>query len=295
MLKLQSGESSVVLAPEIGGAIIGWTIGATPLLRRPQPDAILSGDVRGMACFPLVPYSNRIAHGRFHWAGDDHVLARNFGDHSHTIHGIGWQRAWQVTAADATSATLTLQHDATDGQAQSWPFAFAAKQRFMLNADALDVVLTLRNLHRSPVPAGLGLHPYFPRAGTATLRFNATRVWMNGADMLPTESAAIPRTWDHASGQRIGAVALDNCFAGWDGEAHIAWPPDGPVLTITADGLFQHLIVYAPPGRHFFCVEPVSHMNDAINRVATVPQHGMRILAPGEVMQGQIKFRLTPG
>src|SRR5579864_3946041 len=101
MLTLQSGESSVVLAPEIGGGIAGWTFGSVPLLRRPQPDAILSGDVRGLASFPLVPYSNRIAQGRFHWSGEDHMLARNFGDQPHTIHGIGWQRAWQVTAANA--------------------------------------------------------------------------------------------------------------------------------------------------------------------------------------------------
>jgi aldose 1-epimerase len=295
MLTLQSGESSVVLAPEIGGAIVGWTLGAMPLLRRPQPDAILPGDVRGLACFPLVPYSNRIAQGRFHWDGEDHVLARNFGDQPHTIHGIGWQRTWEVAAAGATSATLTLQHDAAGEQARHWPFAFAAEQRFTLASDALSVVLTLRNLHRAPAPAGLGLHPFFPRADTATLRFNAARVWTNGADMLPTEAAAVPRAWDHATGQRIGTVALDNCFAGWDGKAHIAWTPHGPSLTVAADGLFQHLVVYTPPGQDYFCVEPVSHMNDAINRTATVPQHGMRILAPGEVLQGEISFRLTPG
>ena len=153
MLTLRSGESSLVLAPEIGGAIVGWTFGTVPLLRRPSPDAIVSGNVRGLACFPLVPYSNRIAYGRFHWDGTDHLMDRNFGDHPHAIHGIGWQRAWEVAAVGPASATLTLRHDAAGEQVRAWPFAFAAEQRFMLTPDALHVALTLRNLHRS---AGAG-------------------------------------------------------------------------------------------------------------------------------------------
>ena len=47
MLTLRSGEASLVLAPEIGGAIVGWTFGTVPLLRRPAPDAIVSGNAVG--------------------------------------------------------------------------------------------------------------------------------------------------------------------------------------------------------------------------------------------------------
>ena len=50
MLTLRSGEASLVLAPETGGAIVGRTFGTVPLLRRPAPDAIVSGNVRGLAC-----------------------------------------------------------------------------------------------------------------------------------------------------------------------------------------------------------------------------------------------------
>jgi aldose 1-epimerase len=109
------------------------------------------------------------------------------------------------------------------------------------------VSLRLRNLHRSASPAGLGLHPYFPRNGAPPPRFSATRVWLNGANSLPSEPAAVPE-WDHSGAQRIGGAALDNCFAGWDGEAHIVWASDGPALRIEADAPFRHLIVYTPPG-----------------------------------------------
>src|SRR5271157_1472079 len=139
MLTLQAGDSSLVLAPEIGGAIVGWTLGGTPLLRKPSPDAIMHRDVHGLGCFPLVPFSNRIALGRFRWAGHDHALDRNLGDHPHAIHGVGWQSTWQVAAVSRDAATLSLAHHATGEQARHWPFPFEAEQRFALAADGLSV------------------------------------------------------------------------------------------------------------------------------------------------------------
>jgi len=171
-----------------------------------------------------------------------------------------------------------------------WPFAFSAEQRFRLTATALHVALAITNHHTAPAPAGLGLHPYFPRASTtvprahATLQFRADAVWRNRADQLPSERIGVPPEWDHSVGRMIGDVALDNCFEGWDGTAVLTWPDRR--MTIEATDIFRHLVVYTPPGQGFFCVEAVSHMNDAINR------GGMRVLEPGETMRGEITFRL---
>src|SRR5271166_3586693 len=166
MLALQAGDASLVLDPGLGGSILGWTRGGVALLRHASPRALVPGDVREMAGFPLVPYSNRIAQSRFRFAGTEYRLALNFGDHPHSIHGIGWQRAWHVTNVARDAATLTLTHmpDA------NWPFAFTAEQRVGLTAAALHVTLAITNHHTAPAPAGLGLHPYFPR-DTTTLRF----------------------------------------------------------------------------------------------------------------------------
>ena len=295
MLTLHAGDGSLVLAPEIGGAIVGWTHGSVPLLRRPHPDAILARNPRGLACFPLVPFSNRIAWGRFRWDGHDYALERNFGDHPHTIHGVGWQAAWDVASVSATSAVLTLRHDATGEQARRWPFAFTAEQRFTLTEDALNVVLAMTSQHAHPAPAGLGLHPYFPNAGTPTLTFNAAEVWLNGEDALPASRIAVPAEWDHTRGMSIGAASLDNCFTGCDGRAQIAWAGHRHSLSIEADSLFRYLIVYTPPGQDFFCVEPVSHATNAINRMDSVPSDGLRILGPGETLRGEVTFRLLAG
>jgi aldose 1-epimerase len=287
MLALHAGDASLVLAPELGGSILGWTRGGVALLRHASPRALVPGDVHEMAGFPLVPYSNRIAHGSFRFADTEYRLALNFGDHPHSIHGVGWQRAWLVTSVARDAATLTLPHTAD----ASWPFAFIAEQRFRLTASALYLALAITNRHTAHAPAGLGLHPYFPRTTTtvpraqATLQFRADTVWRNGADHLPSEPIGVPPEWDHSTGRTVGDLALDNCFAGWDGTAVLTWPDRR--ITIEADAIFRHLIVYTPPGQDFFCVEPVSHMNDAINR------DGMRVLDPGETLRGEIVFRLA--
>lgn len=293
MFALQTDDASLVLAPELGGSIIGWTHGGIALLRHASPRAVVPGDAHEMGAFPLVPYSNRIAQARFRFAGTEYHLARNFGDHPHSIHGIGWQRAWRVTSVARDAATLTLQH----GPDASWPFAFTAEQRFRLTAAALHVALAITNNHSIPAPAGLGLHPYFPRDATTvpdagrsdpdartTLRFQADAVWRNGADHLPSERVNVPPEWDHSAGRMVGELALDNCFEGWDGTAVLTWPDRR--MTIEATDIFRHLVVYTPPRERFFCVEPVSHMNDAINR------GGMRMLEPGETMRGEVTFRL---
>ncbi|HET7879835.1 MAG TPA: aldose 1-epimerase [Acetobacteraceae bacterium] len=293
MLTLQSGDSSLVLAPEIGGAIVGWRLGAVPVMRLPAPDALMAGNVRGLACFPLVPFSNRIAWGRFRWDGVDYALDRNFGDHPHTIHGVGWKRPWQVADASPASATLALRHDAGGDQARAWPFPFVAEQQFTLTADALQLRLSMRNEHHAAAPAGLGWHPHFPLRGAPTLRFSAGQVWLNGADSLPSREEPVPPDWDHAAGRPVGSATLDNCFAGWDGLAMIDWG-DGTGLRIEADETFRHVVIYTPPNRPYFCVEPVSHMTDAINRM-DVPGHGLRVLAPGETLNGSVTFRLDAG
>ncbi len=88
----------------------------------------------------------------------------------------------------------------------------------------------------------------------------------------------------------IGEPALDNCYAAWTGRAEITRPEHGIRLVTAADDIFRHLVVYTPDGKPYFAVEPASNMTDAINRMDTVPDHGMRVLEPGERLVRQVRF-----
>lgn len=242
------------------------------LLRR-APNG--SADPLAMASFPLVPYANRIAGGRFAFDGQDYQLPRNFGDHPHSIHGFGWQTPWTVSETDGASARLVHDHDGMAG----WPWAYRAEQRVVVTPDAFTMALSLTNVGDRAMPAGLGFHPYFLADARTTLAFDAHSLWLSTPDMLPDREAPADALGDWSRPAPVlGGSLIDNVYGGWDGTAMIE-RGDGLRLTMTATGA-EWLHVFRPPGGTDFCLEPVSHRPDSINHA-----EGMAILPPGETMR----------
>jgi aldose 1-epimerase len=91
------------LALSIGGAIVGFWRAGFALMRETPENALREGLVRQTSSYPLIPYSNWIAYGRFAFDGVEHELALNFGDHPHSVYGNAWQRPWKVEEVDDTS------------------------------------------------------------------------------------------------------------------------------------------------------------------------------------------------
>jgi aldose 1-epimerase len=138
----------------------------------------------------------------------------------------------------------------------------------------LRVELSVTNTGDSPMPGGLGLHPYFPCDADTRLAFAAARVWLADATMLPTEPVAVGHFGDWSAGAPVaGETLIDNAYEGWRGAARIEQGWGG--VEMRGEGA-DVLHVYRPPGAAFFCVEPVGHLPNAINR------DGMDLLAPGE-------------
>jgi aldose 1-epimerase len=272
---LRAGDWAATLSPELGGAILTLRRGGTDVLR-PTPSG--TSAILDTACWPLVPYANRIAFGRFRTGERDIALPRNFGDHPHSLHGVGWQAAWQL--ADRTGASATLVHRHAGGV--EWPWRYRAIQTLVLDHSGLTASLELDNEDNEPMPASLGFHPYFPADATTSLRFAAREMWQCDPDQLPTHaiSGHLVDRW------RTGAPALqpeliDHCHAGWSGEAFIEH--HGHLTRLQTQGAtFLH--IHAPPGSRFVGVEPVTAMPDAVNRPEPANRTGLRILAGGETM-----------
>ncbi len=290
-LTLTAGDLALTIGPEIGGAIVAFAAGDTPILRQTPPAAIQERRAGLCGSYAMIPYSNRIADAAFSIGGDRFQLDRNFGDNPHSLHGNGWQRAWNVTSITACEAVLVLDHDPAEqaGREAEWPFAYRAEQRFALTPDGLALTLFFENRDGRPMPAGFGLHPYFDRAG-AELRFSARRVWQSDARVLPTVRTTIPAAWDCRAMRAVDGIgAVDHCFEGWDGTAEIAYPDRRILIRIHADPVFGKLVVFRADERDFFAVEPVTHMVDAINRT-DVDGHGLRVLESGERMIGTVRM-----
>lgn len=266
-MKLQAHGWELALLPEVGGAIGTLRHEGRDMLRS-APEG--TADVLATGCFPLVPYANRVAYGRFAFDGQAYQLPLNFGDHPHSLHGLGWQAAWAVVEAGSDHAALVHAHDGGAG----WPWAYRAEQRFDLAPGRMRVELTIINTGNAPMPTGIGLHPYFPCDAATYLTFTAKRVWFADATMLPTEPAIAAAFGDwSATAPVAGATLIDNAYEGWDGAAGIGQGWGG--FAMGGEGA-SVLHFYRPPDADFFCLEPVSHLPDAINR------GGMDVLEPGE-------------
>jgi len=288
VIALRRGAFALDLCPRFGGAITRFCHDGRDLLR-PAGAAMLSGGDPGSAsCFPLVPFSNRVADARFRFRGRTYELPRNFRPEPHAIHGQGWQNPWDVADATASRAELTFRHAVPDT-----PLDYRARQIFELEDHGLAVTIEVTNGGRSPMPAGIGQHAYFIRTERVTLRAGLDHLWLADERKIPKERVAAPTRWDFAKAPRVASLELDNCFAGWDGRAEISWPENDLTLAIDAEPVFGHLVVYVPRGEDFFCVEPVSHANDGFNLLDRgVLATGVRVLEPGERLAGTIRFRI---
>jgi aldose 1-epimerase len=265
-VRLAAHDWMLDLLPELGGSIGALRHAGREVLR---PAPVATRDVLETGCFPLVPYANRIAHGCFQVGGTAYRLPLNFGEHPHSLHGSGWQAQWRTGEAGAGHATLIHEHDASAG----WPWRYRAEQRFELMPGAFRIELAVTNDDPSAMPAGLGLHPYFPIEDGTRLAFRASSVWLSDETMLPTVPVPPDTFGDWTAPREIaGTTLIDNAYEGWTGALRIDQPWGGVELVGETAGVLH---LYRPPGERFFCAEPVSHLPDAVNR------GGLPMLAPG--------------
>jgi aldose 1-epimerase len=269
MIRLQAGPLVCDVEPTLGGCITGlWHAGAPVLRSTGAPP----GSARQSGCYPLVPFSNRIGQATLQWRGTLYPLVRNNGDEPHAIHGVGWQRPWQVLDSDGRFALLSYEHRA-DG---AWPFAFDSSQSFRLAPDGLELTLSMTNQSGQPAPAGLGWHPFFMKRPGAHLAFAASGRWEIGDDKLPTR----PLPSRGITGD-VAALDVDHCFDGWDGHAVLR---DGTFAVRVTSNL-SRLVVFTTPARDCIAIEPVSHVNNApalVAQGADASQLGLVTLAAGQ-------------
>jgi aldose 1-epimerase len=304
-LDLKNGDLRLTLVPALGGSIAAfyriWRDGQaeriTHWLRPASNASIAAGEILAMASFPLLPFCNRIRNGVANFEGRSIGFRPNHpkGDSGHPLHGIGWQRPWQVLASSETSASLGLDFTAS----VEWPWSFSARQDIALERGRLRLRLTLTNTDTVAMPAGVGQHPYFPHAAGTRLTSVTQGIWQTDREVMPTAFVPGPAgvVGQLAQGICLADWELDSNFTGWQRSALIEWPAgqQGPArrLTMTADSPLDKLVIYSPRGADYFCVEPVSQCTDWLNLKAKYPAEllGGSRLEPGQSLSARIELQ----
>ena len=280
-ITLSSASLRCEIKPGLGGCIAGLWLGDTPILRSTPADQLVSA--RQAGSYPLVPFSNRVGHATLKWQGTSHPLVQNNMPEPHAIHGLGWQRPWQVLDQNEEVLMLACEHKAD----ASWPFAFDASQSFRLHENQLELTLSMTNQADTPAPAGLGWHPYFVKRSRSHVAFEATGRWEMSDEKLPTH-----REPSRGLAQDCATLDIDHCFDGWNGVVHLR---DEAIHTRVTSNL-SRLVVFTNGTRDFVAIEPVSHVNNAINLLQTEAGQGddlgIRVLAPGESISAQMSIEV---
>ena len=280
MISLRRGAVALDIAPERGGGVLRFHVDGQALF----------ADVRGpapadLACIPLLPFANRIADARF-VADSREILLEPAHDEPHALHGTGWLRPWNVLRGDADWVQLWVDSAAGDG---GWPWPWHGHQRFQLTDFGYRHVISVVNFGDTPMPAGIGLHPWLPRTPeTRYLGLHQTE-WQPGLDKLPRDCIRANRPIDWWHDAPVASRHVDCCYAERDGSLQIDWPERGLRLEIVPDAVFSFTQVYVPDA-DLFCVEPVSHLPDAVNRGGDT---GLHWLAPMLSLTAAVDFRVS--
>jgi len=276
---LQNDTIELRLIPANGGGVASFCWRGHDIFHT-RPDA--KGPL-ALGCFALSPFSGRIAKGRFGGKHGDVSLPRNHPsdpDHLHALHGFDWLAPFEVLEASATHAALYRLHTPDE-----WPWAYESRQLLTLHKSGYVHEVSIRNKASSPMPAGIGLHPYFPRA-SARLQLDVDGQWETTQEQIPLNWRPLAHSPDW-----LGAKAFDHCFTGRRGSIVIDWLTHK--VTIEPDAALNFAVVFTPPGEGYFCVEPASHMPDAVNRPEPPEVTGLRWLAPGEIWKTRTTFMVS--
>jgi aldose 1-epimerase len=262
MIALEREGVACTLDPELGGSLLSLSVNGKDLLRPSCPE---TRDVLEVACFPLVPFANRVEDGRITFRGREIILPPDVAAQPHAHHGHGWRRAWRLLEKTDAFAKLEYRHVADE-----WPWPYVAIQRIALIDGGAEIELSVTNGSNEDMPAGLGLHPYFVRGEADTIFVGATRMVMNDRNGIPRgEEAITPGEKALESIEGMDNLLLDN-----SGQMRLR--SAGVLCSLKASGAVG-FHVYIPKGENYFCVEPVSHRPNAFSDDAE--QHAIK---PGE-------------
>lgn len=286
VIRLERNGLAIEASP-LGGAILSAQWKGIPFLAPTTSPGLASGVFGAEACFPLVPFGNRIEHNGFHFEGRDYTLSPNTADPL-VLHGDGWLRRWAILRQERHQIVLHYRHEASAAS----PFAYEATETITIGDDCLTLSLSVVNRAARTLPYGLGFHPYFPRTPKTRLFAQAGFYWSERESHLPGTVTPLPKDLDFAEGATLPDRWLNNAFDGWNGKARMEWPETGLSVSINAGSGLDRFVLYSPSATDgFFCFEPMSHHPNAFHAA----DGGLAPLASGQELTGTIAFLCREG
>ncbi len=280
-LRIASDELEIELLPELGGRWHRLRAFGADLLRTPDQLDAYRREPFFWGSFVMAPWCNRVAAGAQHVAGRSVDLPANFPDGT-AIHGQVQAMPWEVVSP----GTLRISAGG-DG----WPWRYEVTQRLNLDGGRLRLHLALVNHSAEPMPAGIGVHPWFVQP--IELRLAADRVFASNEASAP-EPVPVDAEHDLRT-PRAMPPGLDATWAAVRGPAvaDLRWPALGisASMRISPDG--SYLCAASPAALGAVAIEPQTHAPNGLRRLVNGEPGALHRLEAGATLElaVEVEFR----
>ena len=181
------------------------------------------------------------------------------------VYGVPWEKAG--------SGDFSVQ-----AGGDAWPWRYGVTCSYAVVGRSVRVEQTVRNEDDSPMPAGVGLHPWFRRPVRVTI--DAGLVFDSNS-----ESAAAPRSVDGRWDARPPGCLADGLDATWarlgDPPVTLTWAEFGVRATMRMSSRSAFVVAASPGDLDAVAVEPQTHAPQGLRRLINGEPGALAMLEPG--------------
>ncbi len=284
------------VTPRMGGNLISFCADGDELIYWDEAGYLDSGLLTG--AFTMFPTPCRLDNCSYTFEGKQ-IVQQKHGEPVF-IHGLVRDEAMQFRN-DGDRITswidITPEHPVYEG----FPYRCRFSVTHALQESSLIVSFALENHDTVTIPFGYGIHPFWRLQGpreTVTVRVPCDAI-LDLENLVPTggTTPVAGTPLDLRQGKSLDGFYIDNAF--WprrpNTSAELTLGSIGKAIVYSASDNFPHMIVYAPEGQPFVCVENLTTCPNAPNLV-TAGYGGvahMLTAAPGARVEGWIRYTVT--
>jgi len=276
-VRLRAGDWEAAFVPELG--MLGASLehrGAELLSLHGGVAAYREGHTTGLPL--LAPWANRLSRKQFRVAGvdvDHRRLPLHRDGNGLAIHGtLTAAPGWEVVREEPARLVARYEYEAD----RAFPFPHELTVDAKLAEGGLTVTTSLKPTGERAVPVSFGWHPYFRVPGPR-------RQWtlgLPGCSTLELDAKGIPtgKAWQHRAVRlELGDRDFDDHFALTAGK-RFSLEGGGRRIEVRFGRGYSYAQIYAPPGKRFVAIEPMTAPTDALVKgAAPIVEPGGRFAA----------------
>lgn len=261
-ITIRDGNAIATIAPQRGAIACTFEVGGARVLYMDEETLRdPTKNVRGGVPV-LFPTPGKLVDDKWSYAGHSGSMKQ---------HGFARNQAWRVGEQGAANAVLALESSSETRAQFPWDFAF--DMSFTVAGKTLRLDQKITNKSTTPMPFGVGFHPYFQVADADKAKTKITTNAKRGFDNVTKKPVDL-------NGIDLVQKEVDLFLLDHDStECSLVHP--GGTVTLKGSAEYTHWVVWTLAGRDFVCLEPWTCPGNAINtgdRLLTLAPNATRTL-----------------